>query len=139
LIENHIDFEYIIIGNGREKELEIKENLSKYKEVKFIGYKNNPYPYIKNADYIVQLSDFESWGNTITEGKILGTPAIITSFATAYEQIEDNINGIIIDLKEKDYTKYINRIVNNKNFYKKNLETFDYNNEIEEWNNLLKS
>jgi len=139
LIENHIDFEYIIIGNGREKELEIKENLSKYKEVKFIGYKNNPYPYIKNADYIVQLSDFESWGNTITEGKILGTSAIITSFATAYEQIEDNINGIIIDLKEKDYTKYINRIVNNKNFYKKNLETFDYNNEIEEWNNLLKS
>ena len=137
LKQNKIDFEYIIIGKGRAKEKEIKDELSVYKEVKFLGYKENPYPYIKKADYLVQLSDFESWGNVITESKMLGTPVIVTNFKTANEQVIDNVNGILIDLEEKEYTKYLNKIIDNKSLYRKNLECFEYQNETHNWNDIF--
>lgn len=137
LEEKNIDFEYIIIGKGRKKEAEIKNNLSKYKEVKFLGYKENPYPYIKKADYLVQLSDYETWGNVISEAKSLATPVIVTSFKTAYEQVEDEINGVIINLEDTEYSKYIDRILNNKEMYKNNLVGFIYENEIYKWEELL--
>lgn len=137
LKEKNVDFEYVIIGKGRNKEAEIKNSLSKYKEVKFLGYKENPFPYIKKADYLVQLSDFETWGNVISEAKTLETPVIVTSFKTAYEQIEDDVNGVIIQLEDSDYSKYIDKIVNNKQKYKHNLKDFVYKNEIQEWEKLF--
>ena len=138
LKENNINFEYVIVGKGREKEAEIKENLAKYQEIKFVGYKENPYPYIKKSDYLVQLSDFETWGNVISEAKILGTPVIVTSFKTAYEQVEDDVNGVIVDLEDTDFSKYLKRIIENKVKYKNCLKKFVYNNEIDKWKKILK-
>lgn len=137
LKESNIDFEYIVVGKGRDKEKEIKDMFKDIEEVNFVGYKQNPYSYIRKADYLVQLSDFETWGNVITEAKCLGVPVITTNFPSAYEQIEDDINGIIIDLNDNDYKKYLQRIVNNVQKYKKNLKDFNYNNEIDKWNEAI--
>lgn len=134
---NNIPFEYLVIGKGRAKEQEIRDMFKNIEEIKFLGYKENPYPYIKRADYLVQLSDFETWGNVITEAKSLGTPIITTGFETAYEQVEDNKTGIIIDLDEKDYNKYLSRIVNNLSMYTNNLSSFYYTNDINSWNNII--
>lgn len=137
LKKHHIPFEYLVIGKGRAKEQEIRNMFNNIDEVKFLGYKENPYPYIKKADYLVQLSDFETWGNVITESKYLGTPVITTSYATAYEQVEDNVNGIIINLNETNYEPYLSRIIHGLHSYKKNLHNFTYKNEIEVWNALI--
>lgn len=137
LKNNNVDFEYVVIGKGRAKETEIRQMFENIPEVKFIGYNENPYPYIKKADYLVQLSDFETWGNVITESKILNTPVIVTNFDTAYEQVEDDFNGIIIDLFEANYQKYLKRILDNKKILKKNLANFKFKNEISNWKNLF--
>ena len=133
----NVSFEFIVVGKGRAKEQEIKELFKGIEEVKFIGYKENPYPYIRKADYLVQLSDYETWGNVITEAKQLGTPVIATNFSSIYEQIENDINGVIIDLNENDYNKYIERILDKKEVYKDNLKSFSYHNEIEKWNRVI--
>lgn len=138
LKENNIEFEYVVIGKGRAEENRIRNMFQDINEVKFIGYRENPYPYIKKSDYLVQLSDFETWGNVITEAKYLNTPVIVTNFDAAYEQVVDDFNGIIIDLEENNYTKYLTRIVNSNLKYRKNLSEFKYENEIEKWNELLK-
>ncbi len=137
LKENNIDFEYIVIGKGRNMEHEIKSSFEQYNEVKFIGYKDNPYPYIKKADYLVQLSDYETWGNVITEAKSVQTPVIITNFPSAYEQVTDDYNGIIIDLNAEDYTRYLDRIIKKSELYKKKLAGYKYKNELEKWLKLL--
>ena len=137
LKENKVNFEYIVVGKGRAEEEKIKNMFQGIKEVKFIGYRENPYPYIKKANYLVQLSDFETWGNVITEAKYLNTPVIVTNFDTAYEQVIDEYNGIIINLDETDYNKYLTRIINNYLKYKNNLKKFNYENEIEKWNKLF--
>lgn len=137
LKNNNIDFEYAIIGKGRALEEKIREDFKDIEEVKFLGYKENPYPYIKKADYLVQLSDFETWGNVITEAKYLHTPVIVTNFESAYEQVTDDYNGILIDLKDTNYTKYIQKIICNLEKYKNNLANFNHSNEIEKWNTII--
>ncbi len=137
LINNNINFKVLVIGKGRSREIEIKKVFSSIKQVDFVGYKENPFPYVRNADYLVQLSDDESWCNSITEAKILGTPVIVTNFESSKEQITDNFNGIIIDLNETNYQKYINLIINLKEKLKNNLKNFNYTNEIDKWNKII--
>lgn len=137
LVKQNIPFKVLVVGKGRKREKEIKDNFSCFKEVEFVGYKENPFSYIKNADYLVQLSDDESWCNSITEAKSVGTPIIVTNFESAKEQVIDDYNGIVIDLKETDYTKYIPRILDEKNRLRKNLNNFKYENEIDKWLELI--
>ena len=50
----------------------------------------------------------------ITEAMILGIPCIASDFDTAYEQIRDGYNGIILSRDNLDsYKKRINDIINN--------------------------
>lgn len=137
LKNNKVNFEYIVVGKGRSEEEKIKNLFKNIKEVKFIGYKENPYSYVKNADYLVLLSDYETWGNVITEAKYLQTPVIATNFDSVYEQLIDDNNGIIINLEEKNYEKYLHKIINNNQIYKKNLQNFEYKNEIDKWLKIL--
>ena len=127
----------LVIGKGRSREIEIKNSFSAIKQVEFIGYKENPFPYIKSADYLVQLSDDESWCNSITEAKLLGTPVIVTNFESSKEQIQNNVNGIIIDLKDTNYDKYVAIILNQKHALKENLKNFKYSNEINKWLQII--
>lgn len=70
-----------------------------------VGAKENPYPYMKNSKFTILPSNFESWGNVITESLIIGTPVITTNFDTAIEQIQDGVNGWIIDKSMKNTDK----------------------------------
>lgn len=138
LENSNIKYNLQIIGKGRSKEEEIKNDFSPYPSVIFAGYQENPYTYIKNSDYLVQLSDDESWCNVITEAKILHVPVVITNFESAKEQIVNNINGIIVDLKETDYKNTINNMVTQKEYLKNNLKDFTWTNEVDKWYEILK-
>ena len=137
LINNNINFKLKIIGKGRTYEEPLKNELKKYKQVEFLGYKENPFPYIKNADYLLTLSDYETWGNTISEAKSLGTPCIVTNFPSATEQIKDNVNGIIVPLECNNYYTYLYNLKERSKIYKEKLKDFKYNNEIESWLKIL--
>ena len=139
LKNNDIKFKLLIVGKGRAKEPEIRSWFEPYEEVEFVGYKDNPYPYIKNSDYLVQLSDDESWCNSITEAKILDVPVVVTNFESAYEQVKDGINGIIVDLDIVDYSLTIDRMIGDKKNLKRNLEGFEFKNEISKWNDIFSS
>ena len=127
-----------ISGKGRAKEPEIRSWFESYNEVEFAGYQENPYPYVKNADYLVQLSDDESWCNSITEAKLLDVPVVVTNFESAYEQVEDGINGILVDLDTIDYSSIIDKMLDNKYKLKDNLKGFKFDNEINKWLDILK-
>lgn len=137
LKEKNIKFKLIIVGKGRKKEVEIREWFKDFSEVEFAGYQENPYPYVKNSDYLVHLSDDESWCNSITEAKILGIPVVVTNFESSKEQIKDLETGIVVDLKETDYTTVINKMLENKDVLKENLKSFEFNNEIDKWLELF--
>ncbi len=83
LMEEGFLHKIYVIGEGPEK-----ENLeNQIKELKventfiLMGKRENPYPYIKRADYFVLLSQFEGYGMVIEEAKILNKNIIITNTA----------------------------------------------------------
>lgn len=138
LENSNVKYNLQIVGKGRAKEEEIKNDFKPYPSVIFAGYQENPYPYVKYSDYLVQLSDDESWGNVITEAKILHVPVVVTNFESSKEQVINNYNGIIVDLNETNYKNTVKNMINNKNDLKNNLTNFTWNNEVDKWYELLK-
>ena len=138
LEEKNINYILNIIGKGRTMEDEIKEWFSPYSNVHFIGYRDNPYNYVKNSDYLIQLSDDESWCNSITEAKALGVPVVVTNFLSAKEQVVDNYNGILVDLNCNDYNYIVEKMIELNDSLKENLKKFTYKPEVDKWIDLLK-
>jgi len=114
LINEGYKHEVYIIGNGPEKEK--LEKLIKETEVKstfhILGKKENPYPYIKNADYFCLLSNFEGYGMVLEEAKILRKSIIITDTA-AREAVQDYKKCIIVENSENEIYKGLKLCIEN--------------------------
>ena len=93
-----ITFQWMIIGDGPEKQLLLQQAKGKNieKDVSFVGYKQNPYPYIKKADIIVSTSLTESYGMALAEAIALHTPAIAYSYPALAEVVQEGKNGYIV-------------------------------------------
>lgn len=103
--------------------------LRKQDNVHFLGYQNNPFKYIKNADYLMVLSTHEGWNRTITEARIIGKPIISTNFDGVEEQVKDGVNGYIFDMDFKRDINVINNILK--------VEPIKWENEINKWEMIL--
>lgn len=139
LISENLIHNIYIIGDGPLKEdlqEQIKVNTVE-KTFKLLGKKDNPYPYIKNADYFCLLSYFEGYGMVLEEAKILGKSIIITDTA-AREAVEDYENSLIIDNNEDAIYEGLKQIImNGKSTNDKKLELYDNKEIIKEIINVI--
>lgn len=128
LIDNKFYHKFYVIGDGPERP-KIEDMIKKEKlEETFIllGKLDNPYPYIKNANYFCLFSKFEGYGMVIEEAKTLNKPVIITDTA-AREAVKKYENSMILENSEKGIYEGIKNIIE-KGFKEK--ETISqYNNE----------
>lgn len=107
------DFVWNILGEGEERG-KLEKMIKEYHlEDMFIlgGIKENPYPYIKQADIYVQPSRFEGKSIAIDEAKILNKPILVTNFSTAKDQINDQINGLIVDMNPESIYNGIKQLI----------------------------
>lgn len=116
----------VIVGCAYEQNEMMMMQLNQ-PNITLVGAKENPYPYMKNSKFTLLLSNYESWGNVITESLIIGTPVIVTNFDTAKEQIQDGVNGWII---EKDRTTF-------EKIKPLTIEPYDYKSEWEKWIEII--
>lgn len=143
--KNNIQYDWYVFGTAFKKEVleEIQGWFCDNPHVHFLGYKDNIYPYMKQMDYLVLLSDRESWGLVITESLILGVPCIVSNFYGVEKQIIDKKNGIILDMFNEDgsYEKRISDIISLKEILEENIKQKDYSRDkiIEQWKNLLET
>lgn len=121
LIDKGYKVKWNIIGEGEEREQ--LTNLIKVNKLennfKLLGLKSNPYPYIKQADIYAQTSKFEGKSIAIDEAKILNKPILVTDFSTAKDQIDNEINGLIVDMKPEAIAKGIERLIKDTELRKK--------------------
>lgn len=91
LKDKGVSFTWFVLGDGELRQ----ELVSKVTEaglqdsVKFLGIRSNPYPYIKNADVIVQTSLFEGKSVVLDEAKILHKKIVATKYDTIMDQVGD--------------------------------------------------
>ena len=100
LLENGLNVRWYLIGFGPDETLirqKIKE-ANMEKRVILLGKKQNPYPYIKACDLYVQPSRYEGKAVTVREAQMFGKPVVITDYATAYSQLENGVDGIIVPM-----------------------------------------
>ena len=100
LINRGHNVSWYLIGEGNMRSL-LEKNIEEKKlesRVKLLGLKENPYPYIQQADIFIQTSRYEGQSIAIEEAKILHKPIVITNFATAKNHITNRKNGIIAEM-----------------------------------------
>ena len=160
------DAELIILGKGEleeELEFEIKKLHLEY-NVKLLGYKNNPYIYMKQASCFVLSSFFEGMPNAVLEAMYLGLPIISTDCISGVREIlapKTDINcrnknmtkeeyGILVPImKEDNVVDYLaNAMVEMlqdkelNDYYRKQsrkrIKDFSKEKKMKEWLNIVK-
>lgn len=119
-----------IIGEGPERE-KLEKMIKEYKvEDSFflLGKKENPYPYIKNADYFCLLSQFEGYGMVLEEAKILNKSIIITNTAAREAVISYESSKIFENNDEEIYAGLEKIIKENKQNLEKEDKKIIYDN-----------
>ena len=144
LIESGYIHNFYIIGDGPEREkLEklIKEN-NVEETFHLLGQKENPYPYVRQADYFCLLSRFEGYGMVLEEAKILEKNIIITDTA-AREAVEGYSNKYVLENTEEGIYNGLLKVLeenmkNGKNKEKEEVkEQYDNSNIIKEVKELI--
>ena len=123
LKEGGVKFHCQILGVGPQyKELDqlIKiENVSDV--VSLLGYKNNPYPYIRAADIFVSTSLSEAFPLVVCESLCLGKAVICTRTTGPIELLQDRY-GILTDHDENDIYQKIKALIESQEL----RETYQY-------------
>lgn len=108
-------FELNIIGDGELKSA-LQEKIDSFQlhnEVRLLGFKSNPYPYIKHADVLVCSSFQEGFGMVLVEALTLNVPVISTDCGGMNEIIDSGNNGIICENSEEKLFETILKICQN--------------------------
>lgn len=105
---------FYIIGEGDQRvsiEKYVNEN-NLADSFTFLGYKENPYKYMKKCDLYVCSSLREGFSTAVTEALIVGVPVVSTNCSGAKELLgENNEYGIVTENTEYDLYQGIKRII----------------------------
>jgi glycosyltransferase involved in cell wall biosynthesis len=116
LIKKGFNIKWYVIGEGEEREKLSKliADFGLEEKFKLLGLRSNPYPFLKHADIYVQTSKFEGKSIALDEAKILNKPIVVTNFSTAKDQINNGIDGLIVDMNTDDIADGIEKLITDK-------------------------
>lgn len=120
-----VRFKWYVIGNGTlEKSLRKqikKENVDDC--FILLGVRENPYPYIKNCDFVVQPSRYEGKSVVLDEAKILSEPIVATTYPTVKDQVEDGKEGLVVEMSPNGIAQGVKQMIENE-VLRKNIEQY---------------
>lgn len=137
LKEYNVSIRWYILGNVNEQKeldklnLSIKQNGTEAMLV-YLGSKKNPYPYLKASDLMVSVSSSEACPMIFNEAKILHVPILSSDFGSAFEFIEQGVDGYITPIEQMP--KKIVELITCQSDLKKIIQSEfkDSNNEIQQ-------
>ena len=138
LAARKIHFRWYILGRGAlENEIKAQIHalgLDDY--FVFLGTRDNPYPYFKQADIYVQTSRFEGFGLAIAEARILNIPVVTTNFSAVYAQMRHKQNGLVVEMNASAVAEGIMELLSKPDlcFAIKSYLSFEQKGNIEEIN-----
>lgn len=110
-----------IIGDGEEKEklLLYTKKLKLEKKIRFIGWKNNIFPYLKQSDIFLFSSLYDGFGYVLIEAMSQGLPVVSTDTPFGPREILDNGKyGVLVPMKDPQVmAEAINKLISNVRIY----------------------
>lgn len=148
LINNKIKFRSIIVGRGvyfnQIKKYILNNKMSK--KVKFLGWQNNPFKFLRSSDLLVLTSKYEGLPNVLLEAVSLKKFIISSNCKTGPKEILDNGKGgelfkignsMQLSNKIITYSKNKKKYEKKINFAYKRLYRFDYNKNLNMYLKLI--
>lgn len=127
---NGMNFIWYILGKG-----ELLDSLTKRvkelgldNDIVFLGVRENPYPYMLNAEIIVQPSRYEGKSVVLDEAKILCKPIVVSNYKTVNDQIVNQKEGIIANLNVEEFARELILLMNDS-MKRQKLENYLRNND----------
>ena len=119
LLERNINNNLVILGQGSQ-EIYLKKLTRKIgveKSVVFLGFQENPYKYLKQANVFVQSSIYEGLPTVLIEALALNIPVVATDCPDGANEILDNGKyGSLVKMNdEKDLADNIEKALTDKN------------------------
>lgn len=106
-------FHFYVIGSG-----ELLATFYSDDVITFMGKKENPYPYIKMADFVIMPSESEAYSTVTAESLILGIPVLSTNVGSCDEMIINNFSGLIVENNLQDLYEGTKNMITSKSFLK---------------------
>ncbi len=129
LIDAGYNVNSYVVGDGLDRELVEKEIKANGVEdsFKLLGRRENPFPYVKNADLFVLSSNHEGLPTVLYEALILGVPCVSTSVAGASEIVSSE-HGIITDVNDDALFCGVETMLKNKKYleYKEKVAQYEF-------------
>lgn len=126
------DFQLWLVGNGPLYD-DVKKQIDDLKlndVVTLWGLKENPYPYVKEADYFVMSSDHEGYPLSLLESLLLKTPVVTTDVSGAREILKESKYGVICEIDTDSLTNAMEEVINNDHKeFRENLRYYKGSNE----------
>jgi glycosyltransferase involved in cell wall biosynthesis len=124
------DFNIILIGDGPDYETYKKMiDELKLENVFMLGYKENPYKYLAEADALVLSSTREGYPVVFVESMILNTPIITTDLSDAKNDINDKY-GYVNENSEDGVYRGIKKFLELRFEIKNKFNYVEFNEEI---------
>lgn len=114
LKRRNLDFEVWIIGTGKlEKSLrDLSSRLNVDDRIKFLGFKSNPYPYMKASDIFLLTSDTEGYPTVVCEALCLGIPIVSTDITGTDELLANDV-GILTTFNINEIADKVELLITN--------------------------
>lgn len=105
-----------ILGSGQELDnlLALRNELELNEEVSFLGFEENPYPYLKQSDIFVSTSLSEGLPYVICEAFVLGIPVVATETAGAIELLDNGKYGILTEQDDVSIYEGLRKLIDSK-------------------------
>ena len=142
-IMNELDDSYFLSILGQrpdeEKLLNMIRELNLDSKVKLLGFQNNPYIYMKQADIFVLSSRFEGFPNVVLEANACETTVIAFDCpGGTNEIIVDGENGYLVNCQDKnDFISKLKNISLEKKVYNNLLNKYEVMNIIKQYTDLF--
>jgi glycosyltransferase involved in cell wall biosynthesis len=107
VFQQHPEVMWYIAGDGPEREA-IEQEIQSHglqDQVILLGNLSNPYPYMRNADLLMNLSYHEAAPMVFLEANALSTPVFATETSSARELLEGYPCSIICENSEQGIYK----------------------------------
>lgn len=120
LIVDGLKTRLYIVGEGPQyKMLEryIKQNRLE-NSAYLLGFKENPWKYVKKADLFVCSSWKEGFSTAVTESLIVGTPVVTTLCSGMKEMLGESEYGLIVENEEQALYEGIKKLLTDKKLLK---------------------
>ena len=146
LKEDNLEFEFWIIGSGPLKKplqsLINRQNLTEC--VKLLGFKENPFPYLKIADLFISTSLTEGFPLAIAEAVCLGKAIVATSVTGTEEILDYGKFGVLTTHEDNDIYKAVKNLLLDNNLRKQyeinsaeRSNMFDFNKSMKVFEEIL--